>query len=259
MEQVDGIFSVSGFNGPTSAEWAELSPYLPQNAAGRFSSITARVADLQVVSKALLGAPSRTVPEQSVAQVLKSAVEIDAMLAEWAEASIPGGWEWLPASNFNCPTETPRTLFVHQDRIDIYYDLWVAGLWNHYRVTRIMVQSIVLDCLSRVTWADSPQLMQQSRRAVRISQQMVDELCGSVPFHLGTKMGRWLADDARVEYPVHATIVNTNNQLGGWQLIEPLSIALKVACLREDQRQWITQQLIRLGNIFSVDLLNQTG
>jgi hypothetical protein len=226
--------------------------------------MSARVADLQVVAKALLGAPSRTVTEQCVGQVLESAVEIDAVLAEWAESSIPVGWEWLPAFSFNCPTETPRTLFVHQDRVDIYYDLWVAGLWNNYRITRIMVQSIVLDCLSRATWADSPQLMQQSRSAIRISQQMVDEICGSVPFHLGTKIGGGLGDDAGVEYPVHATSVITNNQwrasaaLGGWQLIEPLRIALKVTCLREDQRQWLTQQLIRIGNILSVDLLSQT-
>lgn len=227
------------------------------------SSVSAKFADLQVVARAVLDAPSRTVTEQCVRQVLKSALEIDAVLTQWPE-SVPSGWEWLPAFDFDCPAETPRTCFVYQDRVDIYYDLWVAEMWNNYRITRIMVQFFVLDCISRITWADSPQLMQQSRNAMRISQQMVDELCGSVPFHLGTKIGGGLGDDAGVEYPVNATSVITKNQwrasaaLGGWQLIEPLRTALKVTCLREGQREWLTQQLIRIGNIYSVDLLSQT-
>lgn len=185
------------------------------------------------------------------------------MLAQWIE-SIPVGWEWLAACAFDCPAQTPRTSFVYRDRVDIYYDLWVAGMWNYYRTTRIMVQSIVLNCISRITSADSPHLIQQSRNAMRISQQMVDDICGSVPFHMGTKIRGGPGDDAGVEYPILATSVRSNGQwrasaaLGGWNLIKPLRVALKVSCLREGQREWLTQQLIRIGNMYSVDLLSRT-
>ncbi len=261
VEQVDSTIQGSGAGGWTSAEWASLLPYLPQNAVSRLSSMSAKFADLQVVAGAVLEAPPKTATEHCIMQVLKSAVEIDAVLAQWPE-SIPAGWDWLPAFGFDCPSETPRAFFVYQDRADIYYDLWVAGIWNKYRSTRTMIQSIVLDCISRVTLVDS-KLMQQSWNAIRISQQMVDDLCGSIPYHMGTKIDGGPGNDAGIKYPFHVAGATSKEQhrasatLGGWHLIEPLRIALKVTCLRDGQKEWITQQLIRIGNIYSVNLLSK--
>ncbi len=55
----------------------------------------------------MLDAPPKTVTEHCINQVSSSAVDIDAVLAQWP-LSIPQGWEWIPAFGFDCPAERPE-------------------------------------------------------------------------------------------------------------------------------------------------------
>ena len=222
--------------------------------------MSAKFTDLQIIARAVLDAPPKTVTESCIIQVLDSALESDAVIAQWPD-SIPADWKSEPAYRFDIPAEIPRMAFVYGDRVDLYYDLWVAGVWSNYRSTRIMIQSIVLDCIFRVTLHESPQLIRQFAHAMEVSQQLVDDLCASVPFHIGTKMEGGPSNDAGVVYPYHATKGDVQRRasaaLGGWHLVEPLKVAMKVKCLREGQREWLKQQLIRIGNVYSTNLLDE--
>ena len=70
---------------------------------------------------------------------------------------------------------------------------------------------------------------------------MVDDLCGSVPHHTGTKLEGGPGEDAGVEYPYTAYNSLPQDQrrspaaLSGWHLIEPLKIAVELTGLCEGQ------------------------
>ncbi len=105
--------------------------------------------------------------------------------------------------------------------------------------------------------------MGNARNAILVNRQMVDDICGSVPYHMGTRMNGESGDEAGVEYSFHAANATSQDQrrasaaLGGWHLIEPLKIASSLTCLREYQQKWLTQQLICIGKIYPVDLLSK--
>ena len=166
----------------------------------------------------------------------------------------------MPADHFDLPsTSISRDAYIYKDRKDIYLDLWVQSIWNAYRSARVKVQTIILDC---ITWLGSSIEHQQwywrSVYAKMITQEMVDDICASVPYALGTKTLGGPGDRDGVEFPYNGTQKVSEDHrraaaaLGGWYLLEPLKTSLKATCLAEGQKEWIKAQMERIWRIYSL-------
>ena len=93
-------------------------------------------------------------------------------------------------------------------------------------------------------------------------QKLTDDICGSVPFHLGSKMCAGIDDNPCVEYPYKTSkadkaLRRSAAGTGGYNLVEPfhgpLNCVLGVRCLRPGQKEWILGQIARIGRLYSLE------
>ena len=127
----------------------------------------------------------------------------------------------------------------------IYPHLGVMNIYNRWRCVRI-------DLLSSDSGYANPQL-----------QDLIDEICASVPFGLGNRNESGPIYQPGWKYP-HLGGEPTSNEhyrtaftLGGFYLARPLMqiIGLK-AELREGQREWIGWQLRRIARLYGMKGFN---
>lgn len=250
---------------------------LPQNASARLTSATINIADLRFCAKSALKLPRSPASEKEVNDLLEYAISIDLLVSAWSE-SVPGDWQWTPSDAFDLPSPPlPKSAFVYtsSDTIslsptptlpvsrppDVYLDLWVLSIWNQYRAARIKIQRIILDCIAYLGAAYDAQWYWRGVYATMTVQEMVDDVCASVPMALGSKTFGGPSDRDGVEYPYlrakgkqsgdHARAANA---MGGWHLLDPLKAALRDSgtCLRDGQIEWMAGQMERIARIYGL-------
>lgn len=200
---------------------------------------------------------------ERIPDLLKDAINVNNQLTDWAQA-VPPGWQWVGADNFDIPANVPREKFMYGDRMDVYLDLFVASTWNFYRATRIKVLVIALECFNTMGTPYNGPLAYQKRKIIEDLQALVDDICGSIPFHLGTKTIPGYTDYPEVEFPYVKDKTNkVSNEhrraaaaSGGWALVEPfsepLTVAIETSCTRNGQREWLLGQLSRVAELYNV-------
>ena len=238
---------------------------LPQNAAARLTSATINIADLRASAKSALLLPKTPGSEQEVNDLLEYAISVDLLIAAWAE-TLPEDWNWNPADRLDYPRgHAPKSTYVYDDRMDVYVDLWVQSIWNQYRSARIKSQTIILDCITWLGTAFEHQWYWRAIYARMISQEMVDDICATVPFALGTKITGGPGDRDGVEFPyaggqkVSEEHRRAASALGGWHLLEPMRTALRSNCLRAGQKEWIVSQMQRITRIYALQSYQGVG
>ena len=225
--------------------------------ASRLNAICTALAILRSSARSVLGElPHR----DRIPSILVDACAINQELTSWAQ-SVPPEWQWFTAGFLDIPTDVPRERFVYDGRIDVYFDLFVATIWNFYRAIRIKVLKIVLDCFNVMCIPSHGTLASQRQTVIEDLQGLVDDICGSIPFHLGTKMIPGYLDNPSVEFPYITTKATSVHRRaaaasGGWFLIEPysepLAVAIEVTCIRDGQREWLLTQLSRIAELYNV-------
>ena len=231
---------------------------VPHNAAVGLILSTADIADLRAFEKEVFGKPGNRPLLEKVIELMERASQVDATLAEWPK-SLPKSWKWKKGYGLDHLPDDVRASMVYEDRMDVYTDLWVANTWNSYRSSRILIQSIILNCIPWITTSsEAPSLADQSTFACLITQEMVDAICASIPFHLGTKVSGGPVVQKDTQYP-HAdgTEVSRDHRIaapacGGYFLLSPMMAASKASCLREGQRKWLGEQMMRIGKMYRV-------
>ena len=190
--------------------------------------------------------------------ILEYAISVDLLVEAWA-SSLPGEWKFVSADHFDLPSDSvSRDAFIYKDRKDIYHDLWVESIWNAYRSARVKVQTIILECVAWLGKSGEHQWYWRSVYAKMITQEMVDDMCASVPYALGTKTFGGPGDREGVEFPYNGTQKVSEDHrraaaaLGGWHLLEPLKTSLKATCLPDAQREWVKAQMARIWRIYSL-------
>ena len=237
----------------TPIEWLEDIGRLSLSAASRLTEVTASVANLQASANRAFRREPQAVFDDTIESVLTNAMKADEALTDW-ESSVPDDWHPQPASN-----TLPKELYkygAYGSDMDIYLEVWVASIWNSYRSQRITVLSTIVTCLTRKAGIGPKEYCFATQGPVSVIQQMVDNICASVPFHLGNRTLMDVTEE--VEYPwIQGSTVSADHRkaalnLGGWFLIGPLSACLKVSFLAESQRQWIIAQIGRIKYFYNI-------
>jgi len=114
----------------------------------------------------------------------RAAQKVDSDLEAWVSSL---GHHWGPitvAIQFDTPHD-PSQVEQWPGPVHIYDDLFTANITNDYRISRIFCQKVLLACTAEIQRTrKDPWIYSVSQRARYISQQMVDEICASVPFHM---------------------------------------------------------------------------
>ncbi|KAK0115894.1 hypothetical protein ONS95_012940 [Cadophora gregata] len=219
-----------------------LAPY--ENIEDRLLSNTMHIPNLQAWANGLLFKYSAKVEEDEITELLQSAEDLDYELANWA-LGVPSEWSYFTITRMETPkTSSIRTGLFIPDQLHRYPNLYVARTWNLYRVSRLIIQSII----SRVSALSSRAINTSKVQIDAISQSMVSQICASIPFLLGydcseLKYTSTSSSPTSLWPQCLPTKPRSSNNPGKFSLIWPLYVASSVESTPEAQRNWMRKQL----------------
>lgn len=233
--------------------WASSAPDVPNTTAFQLDELDIQLANIQGLTSQLDTSAAEG-QHVSAWEVLKIAYETDQQYVAWARkiSTVP-----VSVSGPECIPPSVKEAGIYQDCCHVYENIHIAYAFNCYRSSRIKLQLAILTCLSQL--GNSIGCIDGSLAAHEVIQDLVDEMCASVPFHLGDRTIIGRIDDKTVQYPhIAGSPVPDEHYIGaaamgGWFLATRLGelLALKLP-LRDGQRQWIGQQLRRVMKIYAV-------
>jgi hypothetical protein len=129
---------------------------------------------------------NKTITEPS--EILRTALTIDAELMALF-ISVPQSWNYRTVKVPMIDGER-ITQAVWGDNYHVYSNLAASSMWNNYRSARILIHELIIETvkdMDLVGYDDNGRqqrsnLADQSRQ---IAHQLVEDICASVPFHLG--------------------------------------------------------------------------
>jgi hypothetical protein len=229
--------------------------FLHDNAEDRLISRIMNVPNLQCLANGLLSQSAQTCRESAVVNLIRSAQNLDTDILNWTN-TLPATWSYTVTTSINTShdlnsSESEFTL----SQVHRYSDIYTARVWNLYRVSRLILQSIILRTTS---WLSTKLAFSQrnndATRAERTSEDLVNGICASVPFLMGhdsSEMKLPVSEDfseQKALWPQTATEnASTNAQTGRYSLIWPLYIASSVPSISDSSREWMRLQLRRIG------------
>ncbi|PVH79815.1 C6 zinc finger protein [Cadophora sp. DSE1049] len=218
-----------------------LSPY--ENIEDRLLSKTMRIPKLQAWANKLLSPSSWELEEDLISELLRSAEDLDYELSNWA-FRIPAQWSYSTITRIETleTSFTPGAVYV-PDQIHRYPNLYVARIWNLYRVSRLIIQSLIhrVSCFCPTTTEATQD------RIDTINQSMVSQICASIPFLLGY-------DCSALKHTTNSPPSSlwpqclpnkprVSNNTGKFSLIWPMYLASSVNSVPENQKDWLREQL----------------
>lgn len=241
---------------PLSAgDWTNLPPSEceNENTANRLMAMAIEVPNYRSLAYGLLSGPKTDVTKVRVVALMEEAIGCDISLASWP-STVPESWQYKRFAPLEHEPNDPE--MAYPGPVHGYPDIWVCGIWNDYRLARIFMLAIVLNCTN---WLGSPRSWTQSSAytyATTNLRQMVDEICASVPFALGHTLPN--IDGVEVISMLNrkaskVTPDQASNVLGGYSLVWPLFVASNVPCAPENQRRWLRGRNAHIAKGYNFD------
>jgi hypothetical protein len=204
----------------------------------------ATITHLQHLANTFLVCPRLSKRNKDVEQLHYRATTLDRELSDWPHTA-PKSWTCSVATNVNA---LPASHFM-PSQVHKYPDFYTARVWNIYRVSRLIIQSILLRIISWLPHSSATDANMSTLE--RSSVALVDDICASVPFLFGHKLEKMKApvptesgDRANISQPAGPTARdNTSTHTGRFSLIWPLYVACSVSSVPEEQKRWMRAQL----------------
>ena len=224
----------------------------------------ATLLDLMCVDVANLLAAARAIPSRVIevteevaksgdivnepTDLLLKAKALDEKLLTWS-AMIPSSWVPTSIPAYEIP-QNVQDAGLYGDSCHIYQDIMICSAWNDWRVARLKVLGLIARLGSNKTNAE----------AITAIQILVDDICASIPFTLGSRTKPGPLYEMKIDYPalkgkaMPPEHQRTAGAYGGWYLFAPFKETLNVGMyLREGQLVWLRAQLFRLAEMYDVE------
>ncbi|KAB8259766.1 hypothetical protein BDV32DRAFT_150185 [Aspergillus pseudonomiae] len=176
------------------------------------------------------------------AGVLQKALNLDAGLITWA-MSIDARWKYtvVKVKKFEDENNTLRP--VYGDHYHVYPNITVSMAWNHYRFIRIILHGII-GYVSATYFQESGDGSSghNERQSTAISQQLAEDICASVPYHLGMTGS---SDGSTLGIPFAGGVL---------RLMWPLFIASDSTGVSPNMQAWIAQCLDKIGHGVGINM-----
>ncbi|RDW57449.1 hypothetical protein BP6252_13787 [Coleophoma cylindrospora] len=119
-------------------------------------------------------------------------------------------------------------------RVDTYFDLYVAGVWNIFRAARLLLIVLIVNLPNTTGDTDSH---------IRTANCIVEDMIASIPYHLTDNLPAFLS-----ELATSIEITDPGRSVGGLLLMHPLYVASKMPFLPEKVRKYMLTCLSWIGS-----------
>jgi hypothetical protein len=190
---------------------------------------------------------------------------LEAEFVTWTE-EIPDLWRYYTAMKISEIQGDITKMHAFPGDVDIYHDIWMASIWNLSRASRLFIQGVVIRCAA---WLSAPNdyiTTEEYASAATLGQRLVNEVCASVPYHLGWPPAKAALD--LVNFPDISGFAcgddseSSAKNLGGYFLLWPLFVAGSLDFVPDIQRQWIRGRLAYIGHSMGIkqaEILSQVS
>lgn len=178
-------------------------------------------------------------------EILTRAYGIEAELMAWV-AGLPPSFMYTTVKNRAVDAEfllRSRGIFPYSNEYHVYSELWLGHAWNQYRCSRIIVTEIIMSCLRRMTANpvgvySSEELVLHSSKLRATARQLAEDICASVPDHLGL---------------VGEPSTNSRSHIGAIVLLWPLFLAGATENKKHPLRKWAIGIYKLIGYTMGID------
>ncbi|KIN07450.1 hypothetical protein OIDMADRAFT_22333 [Oidiodendron maius Zn] len=243
------------------SQWSELFDDSTQIPRVRLDSIILGLTRLRSSASHLLRLPKSDEfgSASQVKHLHNAAKDIDRRLEAW-KISIPGSWTPTQVFGDQCIPPSVKKAGLYQGYCDVYPGIFHLTMWNKYRLSLIDIKRIIIGCLDKNP--SSPSLAEREACQTQI-QEVVDDICASIPYFLGDRTQPGCPGDSVVKYPLTPEAPPTKDHClagptqGGWAILEPMTALLKMdITMRDGQRQWLEGQMARTTKVYRIGSLD---
>jgi hypothetical protein len=254
------------FYSPTTGWQHEVAPAL-QNPANRLTQYTLLVPALRSRATSLLQQSRTQWNIYAVSMLLHEVRSIDIMLSTWP-ASIPDSWQYTAVSRACWSSRTPLPADypyeIYPGTQDGYADIWLASVWNTYRISRLFLNAITVRCvewLSASTTTINPAEEDPEHITATLTiQNMADDICSSVPFFLGydasalppSLLFEHLSDLPSDKSPSCTFRPAQPSAIHAYFLLWPLFVCRSAVSIPTSQRSFLRSRMLAIAERFGI-------
>ena len=257
VQKLEGI--AEGWKGPNDSPEA--------GAMSLLVLLAMQIPTLRATAREVLHRPMNMATAAEIVNLMHEAQRVDREIAAWT-FKIPDDWKYTVVGMLE-GMENPATAQFYPGSMHSYHDLWAANIWNNYRSNRIFCQMIILNCLERLIPSWERASTTEYCSTVATLQSLVNEVCSSVPFHLGFPDSVYeskesdVPDDSHtgamddLQLPAQKSDPTARSKkvtaMGGFFLMWPLFVAFNVVTAPENQRIWLNNRLRYIGDTCGIN------
>lgn len=185
--------------------------------------------------------------------LIKTAQKADQELLSWSQ-HLPADWMYtiheLPESSMS-KTGSNINNAAFDGIAHVYESKFKARLWNRYRSARLIATGMTVRTSTHPVLSQNEGLQRQRQAAICHQKVLLNDICASVPYHLGRISTRGSSGSRDGDTPDQAAIDNYENVKAreAFYLVWPLNIACAVSVVPEDQLRWMKRQLYLCSQI----------
>ncbi|KAL8784614.1 MAG: hypothetical protein Q9213_003869 [Squamulea squamosa] len=162
------------------------------------------------------------------------AVALDRAFAKWQYAQVKDFKPWAVGHVSHREPRLKPEVGHWLGRIDTYFDLYVASVWNISRTARILLINLILK-LSHILNDDHTHMREHQDAA-----RLIEDMIASIPFHLAEDLPTFLRD---LEKEEGVAKIESGRYVGGLLLIHHLHIVAKLATVPQQIKRYMTDCL----------------
>lgn len=163
-------------------------------------------------------------------QLKNEAIALDQSFANWQEAQVEDNKPCTIGHVSQGQAGSKLAMGYWPGKVDTYFDLYLAGVWNISRTARILLIDLILE-LSQVLNDNNNQI-----REHEVALGLVEDMVSSIPFHLEESLQVFLRD---MDKEKKTAVVNPGRSVGGLLLMHPIYVASKLSIVPQQMREYL--------------------
>ena len=164
-------------------------------------------------------------------------VALDRRFADWQDSRVTEFKPTITGHVIRSKHESEIAVGYSPGRVDTYFDLYVAGVWNIFRAARLLLIALIINLLNILENNDS------CADHIHTAKHIFEDMVASVPYHLADNLQAFLC-----ELTTSTEITQPGRSLGGLVLIHPLYVASSMPFLPEQMREYLRRCLTWIGS-----------
>ena len=121
-------------------------------------------------------------------------------------------------------------------KVDTYFDLYVASVWNIFRAARLLLIKLIIKLSDTIGENDN------CIEHIHTANRIVEDMIASVPYHLTDNLQVFLSQLSR-----NTEIIDPGKYLGGLLLMHPLYVASEMPFVPEKMQEYMRKCLAWIG------------